>query len=1001
MKRILTRFSVIGFLCFLFISTASAQNITVSGVITDAANNTPLPGVGILVKGTTTGTTTNAAGKYSLSAPANATLVFTYIGYTSKEVAVNNQTTLNTALAESASQLEQVVVVGYGTQRKIDVTGSVATVKGEDIAKQISPNPVSGLQGKVAGVQITNLGAPGSTPQLNIRGTSTIFGNTGALYVVDGVWYDNINFLNPADIADISILKDASAQSIYGIRGANGVVLVTTAKGKKGDPTINYNGTVGVQLVTDKVQMTNATEYATAVNEAYSLLGQAPLFANTNLGEGTDWYNQVLRDALITNHQLSVNGGSEKSSYNLSLGYLDQDGIVKKNNFKRYTARLSNDIQLFQPLKVGYNVAGTSSRSEDAPTTIFRSLYAASPVVPVFNTDGSYGDPADFNLGNGSNVNPQATLDFWNQRTTKYNVTGNVFAELKFLKDFTFRTSFGGDFSQEEVRGYVPKYEATQGQQTTISKLDIDRYERRNWIIENTLTFDKQLQDHRFTVLLGQGAQRRKYYFMNAEAQGVPYSSQSDLYLALGNAGTKSVEDGGELATFASYFARVNYAYKNKYLLNASFRRDGASQFFGNNAWGNFPSIGAGWIISNEDFMKDQTLFSNLKLRGSWGKIGNAGVPYNPSTAVISQSGELVSFFGGIANSGAGSTKLVNPVLLWEQSNGVDAGLEMGFLQNRLKVEADYYSRTTERAIFALPVLGSLGVTEGITSNQADIRNRGYEMVASWSDKTKGGFTYSISGNIGFNQNKVLNVVSGNNPIYAGGTGLTSGYLATRTVNNRPIGEFFGYQVEGVFQTAAEAAEWTNNSFKVGDFKYADVNNDGTIDSRDRIVLGNPNPRVTYGVNTNFAYKNFDLTVDIQGVAGVEVMNSNLANRFGNENYTKDFFVNRWNGTGTSNSYSSANLASGLNNAPNSFYVEKGDYIRLRNVQLGYTLPAAMTSKWKAQRLRLFLNAQNAVNLFGYKGFSPEVGGTPTNAGIDTNLYPLFATYNFGINLTF
>lgn len=1002
MKRILTRFSVFTLLFLLVTGLASAQNITVSGTVLDSADNTPLPGVGILVKGTTTGTTTNAAGKFTISAPANATLVFSYIGYTNREIAVNNQTTINVNLSASSEMLEQVVVVGYGTQRKLDVTGSVATVKGEDIAKQISPNPVSGLQGKVAGVQITNLGAPGSTPQINIRGTSTIYGNTGALYVVDGVWYDNINFLNPSDIADISILKDASAQSIYGIRGANGVVLVTTVKGKKGDPTITYNGTVGFQKVTNKVEMANATEYATAVNEAYALLNQAPLFTNTNLGSGTDWYNQVLRDALITNHQVSVNGGSEKSTYNLSLGYLDQDGIVKKNNFKRYTARLSNDIQLFEPLKVGYNIAGTSSRSNDAPTTIFRALYAASPVVPVFNADGSYGDPESFKLGNGSNVNPQATMDFFNQRTTKYNVTGNVFAELKFLKDFTFRTSFGGDFGQEEVRGYIPKYYATKSQNTTDSKLDIDRIETRNWIVENTLTFDKQIEDHHFTVLLGQSAQKRKSYIMNAEAQGVPYSSESDLYLALGNAGTKTIEDDGDLATFASYFARLNYSYKNKYLLNASFRRDGASQFFGTNAWGNFPSIGAGWIISNEDFMKDQTVFSNLKLRGSWGKVGNAGVPFNPSTLTVDQSGGLIAFFGGLPYTGAGITTLVNPVLLWERSNGTDVGLEMGFLDNRLKIEADYYNRTTEKAIFDIPILGSLGTTSSsLIGNQADIRNRGYEFLTSWSDKTEGGFAYSISGNVGFNQNKVLNVSSGNNPIYKGGSGLTSGYLATRTVNNRPIGEFFGYQVVGVFQNQAEADEWTNNDFKPGDFKYADINGDGTIDQRDRIVLGNPNPRMTYGLNTNFAYKNFDLTLDIQGVAGVEIMNSNLANRFGNENYTKDFINNRWHGAGTSNTYASANLAGGMNNAPNSFYVENGDYIRLRNVQLGYTLPVALTSKWKAQRLRLFLNAQNAVNIFGYKGFSPEVGGTPTNAGIDTNLYPLFATYNFGVNLTF
>jgi TonB-linked SusC/RagA family outer membrane protein len=1003
MKRIFTRLSVLAAFCLLTINVALAQNITVKGKVIDGGDKTPLPGVSILIKGTQTGTQTDVNGGYSLSVPANATLVFNFVGYTALEQAVNNQTTINVSLASSTQQLEQVVVVGYGTQRKIDVTGSVGTVKGEDISKQASVNPVSALQGKVAGVSITNTGTPGGSPTITIRGTSTIYGKTGPLYVVDGVWYDDINFLNPADIANISILKDASSQSIYGIRAANGVVLVTTVKGKKGNAVINYNGSVGVQKVTNQVEMANASEYANLVNEAYSLQSPpaAPLFANTNLGEGTDWYNQVLRTAMVNNHQLSISGGSDKSTYNFSLGYLDQDGIVKNNNYKRYTVRLANDFQVFEPLKIGYNVAGTYSKSIDAPTSIFRAMYAASPVVPVFNADGSYGDPNAFNLGNGSNMNPQATLDFFNQNTTKYKINGNVYAELKFLKNFTFKTSIGGDFGQEEVRGYVPKYKATNTQLSTISKLDIDRIENRNWLVENTLTFDKKWNDHSLTVLAGQTAQRNKMYTINADAQNVPYTSEGDLYLALGDAASRSIIDKGELSTFTSYFARVNYGYKNKYLLNASIRRDGASQFFGSdNVWGNFPSIGAGWVISNEEFMKNQNIFSNLKLRGSWGKVGNAGVPFNPSTQTVDQTAALIAIFGGIPYTGASIRTLVPPTLFWERSAGTDIGLEMGFLKNRLNVELDYYNRKTEQAIFDIPVLGSLGtVNSSIIANQADIQNRGFEFLATWADKTSGGLTYSISGNLGINNNKVLNVTSGANPIYKGGAGLTSGYVSTRTVNNRAIGEFYGYQVAGVFQTDAEAAAWPG--FKKGDFKYADINGDGLIDLRDRVVLGNPNPKFTYGLNTNFAYKNFDLTVDIQGVADVDVFNANLSSRFGNENYTKDFFDHRWTGPGTSNTYPSADLAGGLNNAPNSFYIEKGDYIRLRNIQLGYSLPSAIVNKWKMQRLRVFLNAQNAVNIFGYKGFSPEVGGTPTNAGIDTNVYPLFATYNFGVNVTF
>jgi TonB-linked SusC/RagA family outer membrane protein len=1004
MKRIFTRLSVLAAFCLLTINVALAQNITVKGKVIDGGDKTPLPGVTILIKGTQNGAQTDVNGNYSISAPANATLVFNFVGYTALEQAVNNQTLINVSLASSTQQLEQVVVVGYGTQRKIDVTGSVASVKGEDINKQPSTNPISALQGKVAGVSISNNATPGAAPQITIRGTGTIYGNTGPLYVVDGVWYDDITFLNPADIASINILKDASSQSIYGVRAANGVVLVTTVKGKTGNATINYNGTVGLQAVTNQVKMTDASEYATAVNEAYAINGAAkPLFANTNLGAGTDWYDQVLRTAMINNHQVSINGASEKSSYNFSLGYVNQDGIITNNNYKRYTARLSNDFQVLKNLKVGYNVTGSSSKSNNAPASIYRALYTASPVVPVFNADGSYGDPASFQLGNGSNVNPQATIDFNNSITSKYRITGNVYAELKFAKHFTFKTSAGGDFGQEENRIYTPLYFATTGQNTKISTLSIGRTETRNWILENTLTYENKWNDHSLTILAGQTAQRYKSYTITGTAQNVPFSRDGDLYLSLGNAAGRTIEDKGSLNTATSYFGRVNYSFKNRYLLNASLRGDAASQFFGgSDLWGYFPSVGAGWVVTNEDFMKDQKIFSNLKIRGSWGKVGNAGVPINPTTLTVNQSAALIAFYNGIANTGASVTTIVPPALFWERSAGTDIGLEMGFLNNRLSVEADYYNRKTEQAIFNIPILGSLGTSNSVLlGNQADFRNRGFELSATWSDKTSGGLTYSISGNIGINNNKVLNVTSGSNPIDAGGDGLNNAVIPTRTVVGMPIGSFYGYQVVGIIQTAQEATASGMPGARAGDFKYADLNGDGIVDSKDKTFIGNPNPKYTYGVNTNFAYKNFDLTLDIQGVADVDVFNANLGNRFGNENYTKDFYDNRWTGAGSTNAYPSTSLAGGNNNQTNSFYVESGAYVRLRNIQLGYNLPQSLVSKWKMQKLRVFANAQNAVNLFGYKGFTPEVGGVPTKAGIDFNVYPMFATYNIGINLTF
>lgn len=1005
MKRLSTFISSAVLLLTILTNALFAQEtITVSGKVTDATTSESLIGVTVAVKGTAQGVTTNVEGAYSIKAPANSTLTFSYLGYTTKDVPVNGLATVNVQLETSSEVLEQVVVVGYGTQRKIDVTGSVATVKGEDISKQASVNPVSALQGKVAGVNITNSGSPGSSPRITIRGTGTIYGNTGVLYVVDGVWYDEISFLNPADIESLSILKDASSQSIYGIRAANGVVLVATKKGKAGTASINYNGYVGYQTVTNPIEMTNATEYATIINELSVSNGSPPLFADaSSFGEGTNWYNQVLRDAMVNNHQVSVTGGSEKTSYNFSLGFLDQDGIVKKNNYKRYTGKLTNDFQILSPLKVGYSVTGTASTSDDINNGIFRQLYSAGPVVPVYYADGTYGDANDFSLGGGNNFNPQVTIDFFNQISKNYRVTGNVFAELSFAKNFVFKTSAGGEFGQAEVRSYNPVYKATQGQQNALSRLGVNRDEARNWIIENTLTYKNVFGDHNVTLLAGQTAQKRKSYFINSSAQNVPFSREGDLYLTLGDAAGRNVTDGGTLQTFSSYFGRVNYSFKAKYLLNASLRADAASQFYGGgDLWGYFPSVGAGWVISNEDFMKDQTIVTNLKLRGSWGKVGNAGVPVNPTTLLVNQGPSYIAFYNGVAYTGANVNSIVPSFLNWERTVGTDVGLEAGFLNNRLHIEADYYNKKTEQAIFAIPILSSVGTgSSSLIGNQADFQNRGFEFVASYSDKTSNGFTYSIGGNIGINDNKIISVVTGQNPIYAGGAGIANGALATRTILDGSIGEFYGYQVEGIFQTAAEITSSAQVNAKPGDFRYADQNNDGIIDGKDRVTLGNPNPKYSYGINSNFGYKNFDLTVDVQGVAGVDVYNANVAFRFGNENFSKDFYDNRWRGTGTSDTYPSANVGSTTNAAPNSFYVESGAYIRLRNVQLGYTLPAPLLAKMKMKQVRVFVDSQNPVNLFEYKGFSPEVGGTPTNAGIDASVYPLSATYRFGVNVTF
>ncbi|HEY9490256.1 MAG TPA: SusC/RagA family TonB-linked outer membrane protein, partial [Chryseosolibacter sp.] len=730
--------------------TAWSQEAEVTGKVISADDGLPIPGVNVVVEGTTKGTATDVDGNYSLLlAPGENLLVFTFVGFKPMTVEVNGRSTIDISLESDVTALDEIVVVGYGEQRKIDITGSVHNVDGEEITKQPSVNAISALQGRVAGVQITNSGSPGAAPQIRIRGTGTVYGNPNPLYVVDGVWYDDITFLNPGDIAEMSILKDASSQSIYGVRAANGVVLITTKKGKQDGPaTVSYNGFVGTQIVTNQVDMATGPQFATMVNELDVVNANAPRYANPSSFGTTDWYDEILRDALISNHTISISGGGENSTYNFSLGYLSQEGIVETNTFKRYTARLQNDFQAFDFLKIGYTITGALNRSDDIPTGIFHELYSASPITPVYEADGSYGDPNDYAASSSTLFNPQATIDFYDQESQNYRITGNVFAELTFLKDFTFRTSLGGDFAENELRNYTPAYEATLSQRRDISLLKRERSENRNWILENTLTFSRELNErHNITVLLGQGAQQYQFYKLIGTAENVPNNSEGDFYFTLGDPGTALVDDEGDLSTVASYFARVNYSFMDKYLLTASFRADGSSKFGSDDRWGYFPSVGIGWVMSEENFMADQTIFNNLKLRGSWGRIGNSSVPANTSVLRVSQPPAFVYVGGnGETLAGASINTITPPTTVWETGVGTDIGLEANFLDFRLYAEVDYYIKDTEDAIFAIPILRSLGTELGtIVANQATFRNSGFEFLVTWNDQPNDDFSYSIS----------------------------------------------------------------------------------------------------------------------------------------------------------------------------------------------------------------------------------------------------------------
>ncbi|MGZ3946237.1 MAG: SusC/RagA family TonB-linked outer membrane protein, partial [Mucilaginibacter sp.] len=550
MKRIFT-ISVLVLFSFLYITPASAQSVTVKGKVTDAADNSALIGVTVSVKGTTNGTQTDVNGNYSLSAPSNATLVFSYIGYTAQEAAVNGQTTINVKLATSASNLQEVIVVGYGTQKKVDVTGSVATVKGSSLASQPDPNPVSALQGKVAGVQIINSGTPGSSPQITLRGIGTLFGSSAPLFVVDGVWYHDISFLNSNDIESMSVLKDASSEAIYGLEAANGVIIITTKKGK-GAPTVRYDAYAGYSTPMNVPVMANATQYATMVNEVNgSLNGGALTFANPSaFGAGTNWLGVFLHNAFTQSHNITVSGSSDKSSYSFSAGYFDQNGNVAYNSYNRITTHLYQDVQISKFLKIGYTAILEGDHSKDIPGDLMYKAYTAPPVVPVRYADGSFGDPGDFPVGNAVS-NPDVSLTYFNQNTQNYRFNGNAFAEVKFTDWLTLRSSFGGTFSHNEVQSYNPVYTKEQGtasQFNPTSVLSRNNVDDRNWIQENTLTFDRTFdQVHHVTVLAGFSSQRLKEYSENASARDVPNFTSGDLYFHLGD--NYSLSDGGSLET--------------------------------------------------------------------------------------------------------------------------------------------------------------------------------------------------------------------------------------------------------------------------------------------------------------------------------------------------------------------------------------------------------------------------------------------------------------------
>ncbi|MBK6930383.1 MAG: TonB-dependent receptor [Saprospirales bacterium] len=913
MKQYLTTF-------LLFATLAVQAQLRISGAVTDAATGEALIGVSIVLKGTATGAITDYNGSYTLQAPdAAGVLIFSYTGYESQEIALNGRTALDVQLTTAQNLIDETVVVGYGTQKKSDLTGSVGTIKTREIERIPTASIDQALQGKIAGVYVTPAsGQPGAGAVIRIRGTGTL-NNADPLYVVDGMLLDNASFVNPQDVESIEVLKDASATAIYGNRGANGVIIITTKRGKKGErATINLSTYYGSQGLTRQIPMANATEFAQMYNE---LTGQIYFTNPAALGAGTNWQDVVYRDAPMANVQLSANGGSDKLLYNISGNYFNQSGILRESEFERTTLRFNNEYQLNTAIRLGNSIAFAHSKSQNPPGVLLSTLWMP-PVYAERDSLGNFSDPTFFGTAIG---NPAADLYYKNNsHTTANRVVGTLFADIKLLKYFTFRTNFGLDFQDSRSRYFEPAYEVSVSQRNKNDRLELGFNENRSWLWENTLNFNREWQHSRINVLAGYTAQENRFEYFGASRSNFPSAQEELLYLSAGNDTTQMNYGGAGDWAMISYLGRINYTLLERYLFTASIRADGSSRFSPDNRWGYFPSFAFGWNVAQEPFMANQHLFDRLKLRASWGVVGNDKTQLYPSFGVV--QGNLYAIFGPdeTLNTGATLTSLSNPNVRWEEAKQTDIGAEIAVLRGRLTAEIDWYNRTTYDILYTLPIPDYVGSNSNPVVNVADVRNRGWDITLGWRE-TRGKIAYNLGAILSAVNNEVVQLDERKSEVPAAGT--AQGDQATLTIVGRPIGDFYGYKVAGIFQNIDEIAALPSqgSGIKPGDLRYQDTDGNGVITEDDKVFLGSSIPKLTYGFSAGLELFGFDLAADFFGVSGNKVVNARAISRFGVYNWEKTFYDGRWTGEGTSNTV--PRVTNGGNNYRMSdFYVQDGAF---------------------------------------------------------------------------
>ncbi len=989
---------------------AYAQSFSVSGNVTDE-NNMPLLGVNVIVKGEARGTTTDFDGNYTIDdlSPEDV-LQFSYIGFQAKEITVGNQRTINVVLLADSQALDEVLVIGYGTQTKKEITGAVSVVGAQTI-EDLNPVRVEqALQGTVPGVNITSAsGSPGSASTINIRGISTN-GDNRPLILVDGNVIEDLSVINPNDIESINVLKDATA-GIYGVRAANGVILITTKSGKfNSDLKVEFDAYTGIQETTRKLPVLNTVEYAVIVNEAYAAAGQNPPFPNFRaIGRGVNYQDEVFSTAPISDMNLNVSGGTDKSTYSVGASYFNQDGIVggSKANYDRLTARLNYNLEIIENLKL--NVSGiytnTNRRTlaENALGSVLFNAVNMNPTLPIFDENG------EFTLAEGLGnevINPLAQIENTYNDTEINKISGVGGLEYTLWDKLSAKTQFQFNYSEVDGRFFSPEVFYGSGKVFNVDRNSVtenfDIYRDYTW--DNYLTYDDSFGDHNIKYLLGMSVFKTTGDLSSFTGFELPSNEYSAASIANAAEVQDNYRNGGNTfdSRLLSYFSRLQYDYRGKYLFSGLIRRDGSTAFGPENKFGWFPSASVGWVISDEEFLNDSDFLNFLKIRGSYGIIGNDRIPAFRFTSLLNGEGTYV--FDNELVFGKASGALGNPEIKWEKQKTLDIGLDARFLDSRVDVTMDYFKKRTEDLLVVSQVSGILGIgAPGAAPpvvNGGIVENEGFEFSIGYNQMVNDDFKFNINYNLTALRNEVLFVDSENGFLTGGafGIGLEP---PSRMEEGQPLGYFYGLQTDGIFQNQQEvndAAAQANAA--PGDLRYVDQNGDGIIDSNDRVNIGDPIPDFTMGMNLGFTYKNFDFNAYAYASLGNEIVRNYERNQ-PNTNRTNSY-LGRWTGPGSTDSFPRVTIGANSNNLFSDFYVEDGSYLRLQNVQLGYNLDSDMIAATGLSKFRIYASVNNVFTLTEYTGYDPSAStGAPIGGGIDQGFYPVPRVYMLGINLKF